>query len=60
MAAAPDGALGSAPVKLFQVCYGKEPMPTDTENKAKTIRMFSIGAPYMRAFHRESLSSFCA
>jgi MFS transporter, NNP family, nitrate/nitrite transporter len=36
---------------LFQFCYGKQPMPIDTESKAKTIRLFSIAAPYMRAFH---------
>jgi hypothetical protein len=36
---------------LFQVCYGKQPMPHDTEYKAKTIRIFSFAAPYMRAFH---------
>lgn len=37
--------------KLFQLCPGGAPIPVDSEHKAKTIRMFSLGAPYMRAFH---------
>jgi len=37
--------------KLFQLCPGDAPIPVDSEYKAKTIRMFSLGKPYMRAFH---------
>jgi hypothetical protein len=37
--------------KLFQLCPGGAPIPVDSEYKAKTIRMFSLGRPYMRAFH---------
>jgi NNP family nitrate/nitrite transporter-like MFS transporter len=36
---------------LFQLCPGDQPMPKDTEGKAKTIRILSFGPPYMRAFH---------
>jgi hypothetical protein len=36
---------------LFQFCPGRQPMPIDSEMKAKTIRLFSFAMPYMRAFH---------
>jgi NNP family nitrate/nitrite transporter-like MFS transporter len=36
---------------LFQFCPGDEPMPKDSEGKAKTIRILQFGPPYMRAFH---------
>ncbi|WIA11705.1 hypothetical protein OEZ85_011801 [Tetradesmus obliquus] len=36
---------------LFQFCTGDQPMPKDSEGKAKTIRILSFGPPYMRAFH---------
>jgi len=46
-----DFPEAEAPPGLFQFCYGDKAMPQDTEYKAKTIRMFSFAAPYMRAFH---------
>lgn len=42
--------------KLFQLCSNSQPMPVDSEHKAKTIRMFSLGMPYMRAFHLNWIS----
>lgn len=50
----PNTIQDDTPATMFSL--NKGPIPVDSENKAKTIRMFSFGAPYMRAFHLNWIS----
>ena len=55
------GVTGKEPMYAFSMLQGKAvkedpdakkfPCPVDSEHKAKTLRIYSVAAPHMRAFH---------